>query len=92
MTMRLVKADVAVCPECGGLVEYKTLGRVGNYYVCIDAACLHHCIHPDWAARVPDVEGVVDMLRRFAGNTEWEFDDGTPADLRGWADELEGGR
>jgi hypothetical protein len=44
------------------------------------------------AARVPDVEGVVEKLRRFAGNTEWEFDDGTPADLLGWADELEGGK
>lgn len=39
---------------------------------------------------VADASEVATKLRRFAGRQEWEFDNGERADLRSWADELEG--
>jgi hypothetical protein len=95
MPKKLVRATVPMCPECGELVEYKTLGRAGNYHVCIDATCLHHCTYPDYGYYVDDtVEEVVAEMRgtieSFGRNqysdTYWSL---SVAVVRGWIRKLE---
>lgn len=56
-----------------------------------EAAECADCNSPGfWEENMNDeLRGIADELRRFAGGSTWEHEDGTPLDLRGIADRLE---
>lgn len=101
--MTLTRATIPMCPKCGveasgrrvvnSKVE-KCKPDEAEWFVCTESLNpFHGRIHwgyHDESDRLRDImREVAERLRRLAGDGEWEHEDGTPADLRGWADELD---
>lgn len=84
MSKKLIMADVDMCPHCEAAVG-KPDGI--GWFTCPE--CNHGTYEPAVGYYAPDTEEIAANLRRFAGDRDWEFEDGEPADLRGWADSIE---
>ncbi len=82
---KLIQATVPMCPDCGGEARFSMDGGTRGYRCARGHWSGIHRI--DWGYYAPDVAA---KIRRFAGDRDWEYGNGEPADLRGWADELEG--
>lgn len=86
---KLERATIPMCPRCGEPVEYRTLGRAGNYYVCTNATCLHHCTDPDYGYLAPDISGVVGEIDRVLRDNPCVLRPGVHViTLRDWRDRL----
>lgn len=90
MSENLTRATEPMCPKCGGPCTFHHRGASQGRYDCADCGYAHLPDAVDWGYYPADVSAVATKLRRFAGDTDWEFGNGERADLRGWCDELEG--
>lgn len=85
MPKKLIRATVPMCPECGSeLVDQE------NFWTCDPCGMdIEDYRDVGWGYYAPDIDDIAANLRRFAGDRDWEFEDGEPADLQGWADSIE---
>lgn len=87
--MKLVKADVAICP-CGATATKQFMS--GGRYKCV--SCGRTDMERDqvnWRVRIPDIEGVVRKMREaIAASREHGNEPAIWSDVvEKWADELE---
>lgn len=89
MPKKLIRAEIPMCPECGS--EIVTPMPTGSVNRLLKSSC-QDCGHfgfVDWGHYAPETDDIAANIRRFAGDRDWEFEDGEPADLQGWADSIE---